>query len=128
MGAARLRHTANPITVVSVRKHNHAIRDYFPTLEALSRSIRIIVFVDEEKNDIHNPYMLIWRVSNNIDAQRDIYRSDAIVAIDGTTKTSVDGFEREWPGDVECTPSVVERLKSLGLWDLDPKREMKYQL
>jgi 4-hydroxy-3-polyprenylbenzoate decarboxylase len=43
-------------------------------------------------------------------------------------KTEVDGFEREWPGDVECTPSVVERLKALSLWDLDPKLEKKYQL
>jgi 4-hydroxy-3-polyprenylbenzoate decarboxylase len=63
-----------------------------------------------------------------MDAARDLYRSESIVAIDGTTKTSVDGFEREWPGDVECTPSVVERLRTLGLWDLDQKLEKKYQL
>jgi 4-hydroxy-3-polyprenylbenzoate decarboxylase len=72
--------------------------------------------------------MLIWRVSNNLDAQRDLYRSDSIVAIDGTMKTAVDGYEREWPGDVECTPAVVERLKIIGVWDLDPKLEEKFQL
>lgn len=123
-----MRHTANPITVVSVRKTDRSIREAFGSLEALQEYLRIVVFVDEEKNDIHNPYMLVWRVSNNIDAQRDIYRGESIVAFDGTTKTSLDGFEREWPGDVECTHSVVERLKALSLWDLDPKLEKKYQL
>ncbi len=63
-----------------------------------------------------------------MDAARDVYRGESIVAIDGTMKTVVDGFEREWPGDVECTPDVIERLKALSLWDLDPKLEHKYQI
>ncbi len=123
-----MRHTANPIAVVSVRKTTRSVRECFGALEALGSYLRIVVFVDEEKNDLHNPYMLIWRVTNNIDAQRDVYRSETIVAVDATTKGPVDGFEREWPGDVECTPSVVERLKLLSLWDLDPNREKKYQM
>ena len=72
--------------------------------------------------------MLVWRVTNNMDAQRDVYVSGSMVLIDGTTKNTYDGFTREWPGDVECTPGVVERLKQLSLWDLDPKLEQKYQL
>ncbi|MDD5716703.1 MAG: menaquinone biosynthesis decarboxylase [Sulfuricurvum sp.] len=122
-----MRHTANPITIVSIRK-TRSLRECFSALETLKTYLRIVIFVDEAKNDIHNPYMLIWRVSNNIDAGRDIYRSESIVAIDGTTKTAMDGFEREWPGDVECTPSVVERLKALLVWDLEADREKKYQL
>jgi len=122
-----MRHTANPITVISVKKRG-TLKNKFSALEALSSFLRIVIFVDEEKNDIHNPYMLVWRVTNNIDAARDIYHSESIVAFDGTMKTEVDGFEREWPGDVECTPSVVEYLKSFGIWDLDPKFEKKYQL
>ena len=123
-----MRHTANPITVVSVRKESRSIKDCFSLLEPLKEYLRIVIFVDEAKNDIHNPYMLLWRVTNNMDAARDLYTSDVIVSIDGTTKTKVDGFEREWPGDVECTSSVVERLKSLSLWDLDLKLEKKYRL
>jgi 4-hydroxy-3-polyprenylbenzoate decarboxylase len=123
-----MRHTLNPITVISVRKDNRSLRGAFAALESLSVYVRIVIVVDEAKNDIHNPYMLLWRVTNNIDAARDIYRSERIVAVDGTMKTEVDGFEREWPGDVECTHSVVERLKTLSLWDLDPKLEKKYML
>lgn len=122
-----MRHTANPITVISVSKVR-SLRECFALLESLNVYLRIVVFVDETNNDIHNPYMLIWRVTNNMDAVRDVYRSESIVAIDGTTKTYLDGFEREWPGDVECTPSVVQRLKELSLWDLDLKLEQKYRL
>lgn len=122
-----MRHTANPITVISVTK-NRSLKEAMGSLERLKSFLRIVIVVDDAKNDIHNPYMLLWRVTNNMDAARDVYRTDSIVAIDGTMKTSVDGFEREWPGDVECTPSVVERLKSLSLWDLDLKLEKKYQL
>jgi len=122
-----MRHTANPITVISVDK-KRSVKTSFSALDALKTYLRIVIFVDESKNDIHNPYMLLWRVSNNIDASRDLYLSESIVALDGTMKTADDGFDREWPGDVECTPSVVERLKVLNLWDLDPKLEKKYQL
>ena len=43
-------------------------------------------------------------------------------------KTVLDGFTREWPDDVECTPSVVESLKERELWDLDEKLLNYYQL
>ncbi|TDA69084.1 menaquinone biosynthesis decarboxylase [Sulfuricurvum sp. IAE1] len=126
--AQYMRHTANPVTVVSVRKGERSIRERFASLETLERYLRIVVFVDEAKNDLYNPYMLIWRVSNNLDAMRDLYRGNVVVALDGTAKTAADGFEREWPGDVECTPEVVERLKGMGVWDLEEALEKKYQL
>lgn len=126
--AQYMRHTANPVTVVSVRKGERSIRERFASLETLERYLRIVVFVDEAKNDLYNPYMLIWRVSNNLDAMRDLYRGNVVVALDGTAKTAADGFEREWPGDVECTPEVVERLKGMGVWDLEEALEKKYQI
>ncbi|MFZ3052136.1 MAG: menaquinone biosynthesis decarboxylase [Sulfuricurvum sp.] len=122
-----MRHTANPITVVSVKK-NRSLATTAKTLASLESFLRIVVVVDDENNDIHNPYMLLWRVANNIDAGRDICVSGSIVSVDGTSKSLIDGFEREWPGDVLCTQGVVDKLKSLSLWDLDSKREQKYQL
>ena len=72
--------------------------------------------------------MLIWRVTNNMDAIRDIFISGLMVGVDGTNKNMLDGFNREWPDDVDCTSSVVESLKSKGLWDLDEKLYEKFQL
>jgi 4-hydroxy-3-polyprenylbenzoate decarboxylase len=63
-----------------------------------------------------------------MDAGRDIMINGSIVSIDGTCKNHYDGFERQWPGDVNCTPMVVEKLKSLSLWDLEESLEKKYQL
>lgn len=122
-----MRHTANPVTIISIAKIR-SVSQIVPMLRELAPYLRIVAIVDEAKNDIYNPYMLIWRVTNNLDAQRDVYVEGSTVLFDGTTKTGVDGFEREWPGDVECTPEVVARLKQMGLWDLDPKLEKKYQL
>jgi len=122
-----MRRTKNPVTVISLNKTKNA-KEYFEALVTLSTNIRIVVFVDDSKNDILNPYMLIWRVTNNMDALRDVYQSGLMVAVDGTNKSSVDGFTREWPDDVDCTASVVDDLKKKSLWTLDDNLTIKYQL
>jgi len=119
--------TKNPITVVSVNKTKNT-RLYFDALKKLKEHLKIVVFVDEAKNNVFNSYMLIWRVTNNIDAQRDIFVSGLMVGIDGTNKNKLDGFNREWPDDVDCTLSVVESLKQRGIWDLDEKTYKNLQL
>jgi len=76
---------------------------------------------------VNNPYMLVWRVTNNIDAQRDIWMEE-MIGIDGTNKDPMDGFTREWPGDVVCDKAVFEDLRARGLIDLDDDTVAKYQL
>ncbi len=122
-----MRVTRNPVTVIAVEKKKNA-RAYFEALLPLANHLRVVVFVDNEKNDINNPYMLIWRVANNMDAQRDVFTSGLMIGLDGTNKNELDGYTREWPGDVECSESVIETLKSKGLWDLDEELRDKYQL
>jgi len=121
------RNTRNPITVISVDKKKN-VKEYFEALLPLTTHLRIVVFVDKEKNDIRNPYMLIWRVANNIDAQRDVFISGLTVGIDGTNKNELDGYTREWPGDVECTLDIVKKLKQKNVWDLEGRLYKKYQL
>ena len=122
-----MRRTNNPITVISINKTKN-IKKYFDDLLPLSTHMRIVVFVDAQKNDIYNSYMLIWRVTNNMDALRDIYISGLMVGIDGTNKNALDNFIREWPDDVDCTQSVLQTLKEKGVWDLDEKLFNKFQL
>jgi 4-hydroxy-3-polyprenylbenzoate decarboxylase len=122
-----MRRTKNPITVISVDKTKNA-KEYFEALVGLSSHLRVVVFVDDEKNDVFNSYMLLWRVTNNIDAQRDIFVSALMVGVDGTNKNSLDGFNRRWPDDVDCTDSVVQSLKERGIWDFDDNMYKKLQL
>jgi len=122
-----MKDTNNPITVISVNKTKNA-KEYFNALVPLQKHLRIVVFVDDTKNDVNNAYMLVWRVTNNMDAQRDIFVQDLMVGIDGTNKTELDGFTREWPDDVDCTPSVIASLKAKGVWDFDEELYNKFQL
>jgi 4-hydroxy-3-polyprenylbenzoate decarboxylase len=122
-----MRRTRNPISVISVKKST-SMKEVFENIKGLEDNLRIVAFVDSEKNDLDNPYMLIWRVVNNIDAGRDIYMSGDLVGVDGTNKNSLDGFEREWPGDVECTPSVISSLVDREILKMDESLQEKFQL
>ncbi len=122
-----MRETASPITVISIDK-SRPVRECFDLLEPLKKHLSIVIFVDTVGNDLDNAYMLVWRVVNNMDAQRDVFIADTLVGVNGTNKNAIDGFDRRWPDDVTCTPSVVEGLKQKKLWDLDVELEDKYRL
>ena len=55
--------------------------------------------------------MLVWRVVNNIDSNRDIFIEGNTIGIDATNKNTHDNFQRRWPDDVVCTKSVIEDLR-----------------
>jgi 4-hydroxy-3-polyprenylbenzoate decarboxylase len=116
--------SSNPICVIQYRKRESA-KNIFKKLKFLENYLSIVVFVDEKQNDVNNPYMLIWRVTNNIDANRDIFIDENFIAIDGTNKSELDGFEREWPEDVNCSKNVIEKLLKEGLIDIT-EREIEY--
>ncbi len=121
-----LQDSPNPIAIVAIDK-DRAVREWVDKVDDLSKYISILVVVDSANNDLKNPYMLIWRVVNNIDGQRDIYINDLVI-IDATTKDKRDGFFREWPSDVFCTKEVLESLKSRGLISYDQESIYKWGL
>jgi 4-hydroxy-3-polyprenylbenzoate decarboxylase len=117
--------TKNPICVIKFNKTKPA-RKIFDKLKELKNHLRIVVFINTPET--FNPYMLVWRVTNNIDALRDVWIEE-IIGIDGTNKSEIDGFNREWPPDVDTTPQVLEKLKSLGLIEGISEEELKkYQV
>ncbi len=119
-------HTKNPICVIKYKKTKKA-REIFDKLKALKKHIRIVVFINTPET--FNPYMLIWRVTNNIDALRDVWIEE-IIGVDGTNKDkNIDDFDREWPPDVDSTKEVIEKLKNLGLIEGISEEELKrYQV
>ena len=118
--------TANPICVIQYNKTKPA-KEIFDKIKSLKEHLRIVVFVDTNQNDVNNPYMLIWRVTNNIDASRDIF-IDEIVGIDGTNKGKIDGFTREWPDDVNCDKETIESLRKKGLIEISDEEIEFYQI
>ena len=100
--------TNNPIVVISYKK-TKSVKELFEKVKELRNHIKILVVVNEF-DDITNPYMLIWRVLNNIDAKRDILL-EPFIMIDGTNKDKrFDDFKREWPQDVNCSKDIIARL------------------
>ena len=119
-------HTKNPITMIAVEK-NISQLEVIKSLESLHSHIKILIIVDEHNNDLENPYMLVWRVANNIDASRDIVTTP-FIAIDATNKNTLDGYTREWPGDTLCDKETLENLSKKGLIDIDDAFVRKYGL
>jgi 4-hydroxy-3-polyprenylbenzoate decarboxylase len=119
--------TANPLCMIKVQK-NKKQDALFKELEPLYKHLNILIIVDDKNNYLDNPYMLIWRVVNNIDSNRDFYFEDHTLCIDATNKNALDGFKRRWPDDVSCTKSVLESLKRRGIIDIDESFERRFLL
>ncbi|PAF47665.1 menaquinone biosynthesis decarboxylase [Helicobacter sp. 12S02232-10] len=109
--------TKNPICIVGVEKSNRNILQASTNLIALRDSIAIVIFVDANKNDLNNPYMLLWRITNNIDAKRDINIIENTIFIDATDKNKIDAHLREWPAETDCSEEIIESLRKKGLLD-----------
>lgn len=119
--------TKNPICVIKTKKTRNQ-KYLIDDLQQLSEYIKILIIVDDKKNDVNNPYMLLWRVVNNIDASRDIYIINNFIAIDATNKNILDNFNRRWPDDVDCTTSVLNNLRQKGLISVNDDFINKYHL
>jgi 4-hydroxy-3-polyprenylbenzoate decarboxylase len=120
-------HTKTPIVVIGIEK-KRAVRELYEKLKKLKEHMKLLVFVDIDCNDLDNPYMLIWRIVNNIDAKRDIFLEKEFIGIDATNKNDIDGYTREWPKDTDCDPKVIESLISRGLIKNDKELLKKYHV
>jgi 4-hydroxy-3-polyprenylbenzoate decarboxylase len=116
----------NPITVMALKKGTD-IKALKESLKSLRENISICIALDSKNNDLDNPYMLIWRVVNNIDAKRDV-TLEPFIFIDATNKDNPKLYSREWPEDTHCDKNVLEKLKKLGLIEFDEVLNRKFGL
>lgn len=109
--------TYNPLCVWSVQKQSSSLKTLISatSLGALAQNVRIVFLVDCHKNNLSNPYMLVWRITNNIDAKRDIWVQEGVVLIDATDKNALDGYHREWPKETDCSKEVIQGLQDKDL-------------
>lgn len=109
--------TKNPITLLGVQKDSHSLQKFFKksAFANLQKHLRILILLDDSKNDLENLYMILWRVVNNIDSKRDIRILGEIIVIDATDKNADDGYHREWPKETDCDSKTLESLAQKGL-------------
>jgi len=120
-------YTKTPIAIIKVKKL-HPVRELYEKLFDLQKYTKLLIFVDDEKNDIDNIYMLVWRIVNNIDAKRDIFLKKEFIGIDATNKNEIDGFKREWPGDTECDLKVINNLQKRKIINIDEEFLRKFYI
>ena len=118
--------TKTPICVVKFDK-NRLVKEVFEELLKFKEHFKLLVFVGPE-NRLENPYMLLWRVTNNIDALRDIYVREGAVCIDATAKGEAEGYTRGWPLQTDCDRDVVANLIKRGIVKDEPELFSKFEI
>ncbi|MFT7004315.1 MAG: 4-hydroxy-3-polyprenylbenzoate decarboxylase [Sulfurimonas sp.] len=120
-------HTKTPLCFIRVDKTSSQ-QENFKLFEPLFAHFRVLIVVDAKNNYLDNLYMLLWRVVNNIDANRDFYYKNDTLCIDATNKNALDGFTRRWPDDVSCTPMVLDSLEKRGILKMSEAFKRKFIL
>ncbi|EAL8425080.1 menaquinone biosynthesis decarboxylase [Campylobacter coli] len=116
----------SPIVCILLDK-KEKIEQSFDKLLEFKKHFRILVFLDTE-NKLENPYMLVWRVVNNIDAKRDIFIKEERLGVDASAKGEVEGYLRAWPKQTDCTQSVIEDLILRNILENDPEFFNKFEI
>ena len=113
--------TKTPVCIVGVDKTTSQKNTIEKLKDIIAKHCRLFVILDNDKNRLDNLYMIVWRVVNNIDSNRDIYidKDRDLVVIDATNKNYLDGFDREWPDDVECNKDILAKLQEMGVINID---------
>ncbi|ECL6402227.1 menaquinone biosynthesis decarboxylase [Campylobacter jejuni] len=116
----------SPIVCILLDK-KEKIEQSFNKLLEFKKHFRILVFLDTE-NKLENPYMLIWRVVNNIDAKRDIFIKEERLGVDASAKGEAEGYLRTWPKQTDCTKSVIEDLILRNILENNPDLFNKFEI
>jgi 4-hydroxy-3-polyprenylbenzoate decarboxylase len=120
-------YTKTPITVIKIDKIRK-VKELYKDLKPLKEHTKLLIFIDSQKNSLSNPYMILWRVLNNIDAKRDIFLQKEYIGVDGTNKGDIDEFKRCWPDDTNCSEDVINSLQKRGLIDVDERFLDKFRI
>ncbi|HBK6301178.1 TPA: menaquinone biosynthesis decarboxylase [Campylobacter jejuni] len=116
----------SPIVCILLDK-KEKIEQSFNKLLEFKKHFRILVFLDTA-NKLENPYMLVWRVVNNIDAKRDIFIKEERLGVDASAKGEAEGYLRTWPKQTDCTKSVIEDLILRNILENNPDPFNKFEI
>ncbi|KAB0612529.1 menaquinone biosynthesis decarboxylase [Campylobacter hyointestinalis] len=118
--------TKNPICFIKFDK-DRLVKQVFDELKPFDEHFKILIFVDISSR-LENLYMLVWRITNNIDAKRDIFIRNELVCIEATSKFELDGYTREWPKETNCSREVIENLIKKGVLERDEELFEKFEI
>ncbi|WP_096014922.1 menaquinone biosynthesis decarboxylase [Campylobacter lanienae] len=118
--------TKNPICMVKIDKKSN-LKPLFSSILRLREHFKIVIFTDSDAR-LDNPYMMTWRITNSIDAGRDIFIDNEQIIIDATRKNIDDSYTKEWPKETNCNKNIVNNLIKRGLIDDDENLFEKFEI
>lgn len=69
----------------------------------------IFVLFDTDIN-LTDYSLVAWKLFNNVDPKRDIYKNNRGIVIDATKKGKEDGHLREWPDDIVMEKDIIDKV------------------
>ncbi len=73
---------------------------------------KIVVIFDSDV-DVKDTSCALWKFFNNVDPKRDININDGKVSVDATRAWKEEGYDREWPADIEMSDSVKKKVDAM---------------
>ncbi|MDR6221117.1 menaquinone biosynthesis decarboxylase [Deinococcus soli (ex Cha et al. 2016)] len=77
-----------------------------------AHGIRHLLICDDQ-TDVTDIQDVWWTILNNIDAERDVWVQQGLLAWDGAQKLPQEGFVREWPPKIVMDKDIVDRVDRL---------------
>ena len=92
---------SNRILVISIEKRDHGGK-YYADLLLNTKELKIFsIFILFDKDiDLYDNSLILWKLFNNVDPERDFIIRDNKVVIDACKKGLADGYSREWPDEL----------------------------
>jgi 4-hydroxy-3-polyprenylbenzoate decarboxylase len=69
-----------------------------------------IVIVLEGHVELDDDSIVMWKFFNNLDPKRDFYFNDDRLAIDVTQKLKEEGYQQNWPEEIEMSQEIKTRV------------------
>lgn len=110
--ATPFRDTRNRLLLISIDKIKgfQAKDTAAKILKNISPSpYNIMLFLDKDVEP-DNFSIALWRLFNNVDPQKDIFKIEGRLMIDATKKLKDEGHEREWPEDILMDKETREKV------------------
>ncbi|MBU2591086.1 MAG: menaquinone biosynthesis decarboxylase [Nitrospinae bacterium] len=104
--------TKNRLILISIdKKRGFQARE---TAEKLLKNIsifpyNIMLFLDKDV-DSKDFSTALWRLFNNVDPQKDMFKIEGLLIIDATKKLLEEGHNREWPEDIVMDKETIEKV------------------
>jgi 4-hydroxy-3-polyprenylbenzoate decarboxylase len=101
-----------PVLLVALNKTaQHQGKNFIQSFFEKPEFSRIEIFIVLEGHvELENISTVMWKFFNNLDPKRDFHFHGARLGIDVTQKFSEEGYQQNWPEEIEMSPEIKSQV------------------